>query len=196
MPKIASINVHASLLPKYRGPNPYLQTIWHGESFSGITFHLITDKLDAGGILAQERIEILKGDTGKELRNRTVFRARLLCTEVLDKLSNGCIEPAEQPEENATYYKDIKPEDMTLNFAKETAEEIVRHVRAFYPFCPTYIEDGNKFWITNPYKIRICEETAHPAAVVSKTKNSMVIAAKDGVCVEFSGLKQYNKFFK
>jgi methionyl-tRNA formyltransferase len=123
-PKIASINVHPSLLPQYRGPNPYLQTIWHGEKFSGITFHLMTDKLDAGGILAQDKIEILDGDTGKELRNKTIFRARLLCARLLEKLKQGYIEPTIQDENFATYYPDIKPEDMTLDFSKETSEQI------------------------------------------------------------------------
>ena len=196
MPKIASINVHPSLLPKYRGPNPYLQTIWNGETYSGVTFHIITDKLDAGPILIQQKIEILEGDTGKELKNRTVFNARLLCAEVIERLENGYTETTEQLESHASYYKDVNPQDMTLNFEKETSDEIIRHIRAFYPFRPTYIQDSNKFWITNPYKLTITDISAPAGEIVKRSKNSLTIACKDNKAVEFSGLKKYNKFFK
>lgn len=197
MPKLASVNVHPSLLPKYRGPNPYLQTIWNRERFSGITFHLITKKLDAGGILAQERIEILEGDTGKELRTRTAFRARLLCAELLEKLEDGIIEPILQKEEDSTYFKDIQPEDMTLDFRKETSEEISAHIRAFHPFRPTYIQDGNSFWIVNPYKFKITAQSAKAGTIISKGKKSLTIACKDNIAIEFLDLKKYRKpFFK
>ncbi len=194
MPKIASINVHPSLLPKYRGPNPYLQTIWNGETYSGVTFHIITDKLDAGPILIQQKIEILDGDTGKELRNRTVFNARLLCAEVIERLENGYTETTEQLEPLATYFKDVKPEDMTLNFESETSEEIIRHIRAFYPFRPTYIQDGNRFWIANPYKVTVTDRTGMPGAIIERGIKSLTIVCKDNIAIELSDLKKYNKF--
>lgn len=194
MPTIASVNVHPSLLPKYRGPNPYLQTILHGEKYSGVTFHLMTEKLDAGGILAQDKIEILPVDTGKELREKTIFRARLLCARLMEKLKNGCIEPTEQTEADASYYKEISPEEMTLDFNKETSEEIMAHVRAFYPFKPTYIQLKNKFYIVNPYKCKITDDKGSPYETVSKSNKSLTIACKDGKCVEFSDLKRYRKF--
>jgi len=194
LPVIGTINVHPSLLPKYRGPNPYLQTIWHREKYSGVTFHLMTDKYDAGGILAQDKIEILPVDTGKELREKTVFRARLLCARLFEKLNNGCVEPIAQNESEASYYKDIKPEDMTLNFANETAEEVLAHVRAFYPFRPVYIQSDNKFFIVNPYKAELLDDYDVPASIKSSAKSSLTVACKDGRCVKFSDLKKYNKF--
>ena len=69
MPVIATINVHPSLLPAYRGPNPYLQTIKHLEKQSGVTFHLMDENFDKGAILSQKEIEIFPGDTGKELKD-------------------------------------------------------------------------------------------------------------------------------
>ena len=196
MPKIASINVHPSLLPQYRGANPYLQTIWNGETYSGVTFHIMTDKLDAGPILIQQKIEILDGDTGKELRNRTVFNARLMCAEIIERFENGYTETTEQLESHATYYRDVKPEDMTLNFEKETSTEISRHIRAFHPFRPTYIQDGNNFWITNPYKVAVTDQIGIPGTILKRTKDSLTIACKDNKAVELSDLKRYNKFFK
>ena len=87
IPKIATINVHPSLLPKYRGPNPYMQTILHGEEKSGVTFHLMTEKFDAGAILDQRTVEISDSDTGKELKAKTVLTARGAICELLEKLS-------------------------------------------------------------------------------------------------------------
>ena len=193
LPKIATINVHPSLLPKYRGPNPYLQTIWHGEKFSGVTFHLMTENFDSGAVLAQARIEILKIDTGKELRNKTVFCARLLCTELLNDLKKGCVVPIPQDERAATYYKEISPEDMTLNFEKETADEIMAHVRGFYPFRPTYIQDGNKFLIVNPYKMSLTDKIAQPAEITTRKTKTIEIACKDGRVLRFEDIKRYRK---
>ena len=83
IPSIATVNVHPSLLPKYRGPNPYMQTILHGEKYSGVSLHLLTDKFDAGPILKQEKVEILESDTSKELREKSVHLARKLVDELL-----------------------------------------------------------------------------------------------------------------
>lgn len=196
LPVIGTINVHPSLLPKYRGPNPYLQTIWHGEKESGVTFHLMNENFDEGAILAQAKVEILEGDTSRELKNKTVFKARILCAELLEKLKTSVIVPIKQDESKATYYKNINPEDMTLDFTKETAEEICAHIRAFYPFLPTYIQFGNKFYVTNPYKISTTKQSGVAGDIlVEDLKNkSLTIAAKDGVGVCLSGLKLYRKF--
>ena len=108
LPTIATVNVHPSMLPKYRGPNPYLQTILHRETESGITFHLMNEEFDKGAILAQKAIQILPNDTGKELKERTVFQARLMCAEVLKKLEYGLVIPIAQNENEATYFPNIK----------------------------------------------------------------------------------------
>ena len=155
LPVIASVNVHPSMLPKYRGPNPYLQTILHQEKFSGITFHLMDEGFDTGAILAQKRIDILPNDTSKELKERTVFQARLLCQEVLKKLEYGLIIPVKQNDDDASYYKNITRDDMMLDFEKENSSEICARIRALHPWLPTYVTYKDKFFIPNPYKLRI-----------------------------------------
>lgn len=158
VPVVASVNVHPSFLPQYRGPNPYLQTILHGEKKSGITFHLIDEKFDNGGILEQKEIEILPNDTSKELKARTVFQARQMCADVLTKLENGLIIPVVQNEKLAQYYPNVKPIDMMLDFEKETAEQIDARIRAFHPWLPCYVTYGKKYFIPNPYKLKILDE--------------------------------------
>ena len=196
LPPLGMINAHPSLLPKYRGPNPYIQTIWHGEEKSGVTFHLMSDNFDEGPILAQAKVDILEGDTSKELKNKTVFTARILCAELLEKLKLGFVVPIPQDESKASYFSNVKPEDMTLDFQAETAEEIYAHVRAFYPFLPTYIQFGDDFYITNPYKTTITCDTAEPGKIVQNDKTSLSIAAKDSIVIRFEGLKKYNMFRK
>lgn len=158
LPTIATVNVHPSMLPKYRGPNPYLQTILHRETKSGITFHLMNEEFDKGAILAQKAIKILPNDTGKELKERTVFQARLMCAEVLKKLEYGLVIPIAQNENEATYFHNINPEDMMLDFEKETAEEIHARIRAFHPWLPCYITYKGKYYIPNPYKLKIVDK--------------------------------------
>ena len=169
IPVVASVNVHPSFLPKYRGPNPYLQTILHKEKKSGITFHLIDKNFDNGAILEQNEIEILPTDTSKELRERTVFQARQMCTEVLNKLENGLIIPVEQNEKIATYYPNIRPSDMMLDFEKETAEQIDARIRAFHPWLPCYVTYKKKYFIPNPYKLKILDKE-HTKKILDKNK--------------------------
>lgn len=195
LPKIAMINAHPSLLPKYRGPNPYLQTIWHGEEKSGITFHLMNEKFDAGAILLQKTVEIKPEDTGKELKERTVLTARSAVTELLNRLADDFIIPVDQSEERATYFPQIKPDDVMLDF-KQSAEEISAHIRAFHPWSKTFFEHKNKFFIPNPYNLEILENTTKikdTGKIVDKNnkEKSITIVCGDGKLLKMSDLKLY-----
>jgi len=196
LPALATINAHPSLLPKYRGPNPYLQAIWHKEKTSGVTFHLMDENFDSGPVLAQAEVDILPGDTSLELKNKIVFKARLLCTELLNCLKVNAVEPYEQNEEEVSYFHNVDPIKMTLDFSAETADEIYAHVRAFHPFLPTYIEYGRHFYTVNPYRVTILPDIGTPTQVLRDNlkKNTLIICAKDGRAVKFDGLKRYKKF--
>lgn len=204
LPVVACVNVHPSLLPKYRGPNPYLQTILHNEKSSGITIHLTDENFDTGAILAQKKIDILPNDTAKELKERTVFQARLLWAEVIKKLEYGLIIPISQNDNEASYYKNIKPEDMMLDFNKETAEEICARIRAFHPWLPCYITYKNDYFIPNPYKIKILNEfqtqdilvknnVSNPILgnVIDKGENSITIMCKNKQAICFNSIRLY-----
>lgn len=158
VPKLASVNVHPSLLPKYRGPNPYLQVIKNRENFSGFTFHLIDEKFDNGAILYQKRIDILPYYTSKELRDRTVFEVREALPEFLVTLDKGEIVPVDQNEALATYFPNIEEDEMMLDFERESAVEIMARVKALYPWLPCYVTIGKEFYIPNPYEMEIIKE--------------------------------------
>lgn len=140
LPKIAAINAHPSLLPKYRGPNPYFWTIRNREQVSGITFHLIDKGYDTGAILAQEEIRIYPSDTGKTLKERTVLTARGVVCELLKSLSEDVIIPLSQREDKASYFS--HPYDLELDFLK-TSEENEALIRAINPWSEAYFYCNN-----------------------------------------------------
>jgi methionyl-tRNA formyltransferase len=184
LPTLASINIHPSLLPKYRGPNPYLETIRHQETQTGVTIHLIDENFDSGAILAQEKIDILPGYTGKELREQTVFRARYLVSAVLKKF--GEIVPVPQDEEKSSYYPAIDPTDMILDFENKTSEQIHAQIRAFHPWYPCYIKYNNKFYIANPYKLRLVDACGAPGEVVAHERHSLTVVCKDSKAIKLN----------
>ncbi len=187
MPKLASVNVHPSLLPRYRGPNPYLQVIKHREIFSGFTFHLIDEGFDSGAILCQKRIEIEPYFTSKELRERTVFEVRRVLPEFLVALDKGEIIPLEQNESFASYFPNIKEDEMMLDFSKETAEEIVARVKALHPWLPCYVALGDEFYVVNPYDLRIVESCAPGVNICG---DRLVAGCRDGRGVDMR-VKKY-----
>ena len=135
IPKVAAINAHPSLLPKYRGPNPYFWVIRNQEQSTGVSFHLLDSDYDTGAILAQEEIKIYPSDTGKSLKERTVLTARGVVCELLKDLSEDIIIPLTQTEDKSTYYS--HPCDYELDFNK-SAEENYAVIRAIYPWDDAY----------------------------------------------------------
>ena len=154
LPKIATINAHPSLLPKYRGPNPYFWVIKNQEQVSGVTFHLVSEKYDDGAILAQEEVKIFPSDTGKSLKERTVLTARGVVCELLKDLSEDIIIPLQQREDKASYYS--YPDDLELDFSK-TAEENHALIRAIYPWGQAYFYHNDKCFAVFPEGIEIVE---------------------------------------
>lgn len=167
LPKIAAINAHPSLLPKYRGPNPYFWTIRNLEQQSGVTFHLIDKGLDTGAILAQEEIKIYPSDTGKSLKERTVLVARGVVCELLKALREDIIIPLQQREDRASYFS--HPEGLELDFNK-TAEENDALVRAIYPWGKAYFYHNDTCLAADGHKTDIWEnETTYstPGTIVN-----------------------------
>lgn len=190
IPRIGTVNIHPSLLPKYRGPNPYLQVIKNREPFSGFTFHKVDENFDTGDILYQKRIDIPSFYTSKELREFTANEVKKALPEFLSELEQGNVTPLKQDETLASYYTDITPDDMMLDFENETAEEIVARIKALHPWLPCYITVENEFYIPNPYKLSI--EDTEP---IYDIKNKLIKArCKDGRVVVMKDIEKYRKF--
>ena len=137
LPAYGCINVHASLLPRWRGAAPIQAAILHGDRETGVTIMKMDAGIDTGYILAKRPITILSDDTSETLSTRLAEAGAELLAETLPLYLVGEIEPVEQRDEQATYAKMIRKEDGVLNF-NAPAEELCRKVRAFNPWPGAY----------------------------------------------------------
>ena len=189
VPKIATINCHPSLLPKYRGPNPYFQVIVNGETKTGVTFHLADENYDTGAILTQAEVEIKPDDTGETLKARCASTAGQLVEALLKQIDSEMILPVNQKEELATYQPQITEKDVLLNF-EHTAEAIDRRIRGLIPWSKTFIPHKNIFFTFEQYEI-IGDSCEKHGKLVDFDKNSISIISGDGKIIKFLGVKIY-----
>jgi len=147
IPQYGFLNVHPSLLPRHRGASPIQYTILNGDEKSGATIIRITEKLDAGPILAQKEIEISQKETFASLHNKLAEFGAELLIEAIPKLLAGKLPPLPQDETKATYTKILKKDDGKIDWQKP-AKEIERKVRALNPWPGTYtIYNGKRLKI-------------------------------------------------
>ncbi len=135
-PKYGCINIHFSLLPKYRGAVPIQKAILDGEKKTGISIMLMSEGLDEGDILQVFEEEILDTDTNLSLRERLVKKSSDILGDVLERWITGEITAIKQNPEDATYcwQKDISKENAQINWKMQTPQQIERMVRAFIPW--------------------------------------------------------------
>lgn len=196
LPKVACINVHPSLLPKYRGPNPYLQVIKNREEKTGVTFHLIDENYDTGAILAQYEIPVLPNDTGKVLRSRVSSVAKTGICEVLKEIENNQIKPIPQDEKFASYQPQIKLNDLLIDFNK-SAEEIEAQIRAVCDWNKCYFLHKNFYFEVTKCKIKTgTNDQFVPGDIIKKGRKSICVQCSNGTCIELCDVRLYDVFFK
>lgn len=196
LPKVACINAHPSLLPKYRGPNPYLQVIKNQETETGVTFHLMDENYDTGAILAQAKVPVLPTDTGNVLKTRCALAARKLLAELLDELARDVVVPVEQNELEATYQPAITANDILIDFLRP-ATEIDAHLRAFCDWQSCFFKFRNIFFKVNDFRLgEIYEKPAVAGTIVEKTKYGFGVVCADGRIIHFENLRVYANFSK
>lgn len=145
-----AINVHPSLLPKYRGASPIQSAILNGEKETGISIMLMDTKMDHGPILAQEKFALTGEETNASLHLRLAESGVRLLIETIKCFVEGRIEPVPQNNDEATFCATIAKEDGRINWNK-SAQEIKRKIYAFYPWpatCTTL--DGQRMKIFPP----------------------------------------------
>lgn len=143
---LGAVNVHASLLPKYRGAAPIQYAIWHGETETGVTLFQIEPRLDAGPILAMDRLPIGPRDTSGDLEPRLAEFAVPLVRQVLDGLVTGDLPRTAQDPAHVTLAPRLKKSDGGIDWS-QSAHQISCHIRAMQPW-PTpftfYHGEGRK----------------------------------------------------
>jgi len=132
LPQLGCVNVHFSLLPRWRGAAPIERAIIAGDERTGVTTMLMDEGLDTGPILLQEADEIRPDDTTGTLRSRLADLGSALATRTLDSLAHGRVASRPQPDEGETYAAKIEPDDARLD-PSQPAEVLERIVRAMNP---------------------------------------------------------------
>jgi len=146
IPKYGCLNIHPSLLPKYRGPSPIQTTILNGDKKTGVTIILMDEKIDHGPILGQRELEFsIFNFQFSKLHNKLAELGVKLLIETIPKWIKGEIKPKLQDESKATYTKILKRQDGKIDWSKP-AQEIERQIRAFNPWPGifTFIKHKNK----------------------------------------------------
>lgn len=132
-----AINVHASLLPKYRGASPIAHAILNGETRTGVTIIRITPGLDAGDMLAQEAVDIGRFETTGELEARLAPLGARLCLDVIQRMKAGPVSGTKQDPALVTKAPKMKKEHGLIDWT-QPAEKIACHVRAMQPWPTAY----------------------------------------------------------
>lgn len=133
LPPKGAINVHASLLPKYRGAAPINWAIINGKTETGISIITLVEKMDAGDILGQFATEIEPGETAGQLHDRLAKLAAPLLLETIDKIADGTVICTKQDHSKATLAPKLKKSDGFLNF-NDSAESLARKILGLWPW--------------------------------------------------------------
>ena len=190
IPKIDCINVHPSLLPKYRGSAPIQWAVLNGDKYTGVTIMRMSEQMDAGDIILQKQVEIEDNETTGELWDRLSTISSKLLVQAIEAIEDGVAEYTVQPKEytlapmiEKSMAKVDWKEQEKINFSK-TKEEIKNLVRGLNPFLGAYCNLGQKK--LKLWKIKIVDENAdlniEPGTIImSDQKKGLYIKTKDGV---------------
>ncbi len=164
IPKHGAVNVHASLLPEFRGAAPIPWAILKGERMTGVTTMMMDEGMDTGDILLQAEISMSDDETSETLHDRLSLLGAQLLSETVRRMKDGNIHPIPQDPSKATYAPPLRKEDGKIDWSKE-AKEIDRQVRALNPWPGAFTEwNGQSLKI---YKGEVREEKSRREAGIT-----------------------------
>lgn len=138
-PRYSCVNIHPSLLPKYRGASPFHEALLQGDTVTGVSFMKMTEEMDSGPLYLVDRVPIDPFDNAETLRYKLMYHAAQLLPSVLEEIAQGDLQPIEQDHSKATYSKKITKEEGAINVYTQTAQEIFNKLRAYTPWPGCYL---------------------------------------------------------
>lgn len=182
-PRYHSINVHASLLPKYRGGAPIHKAILNGDTKTGVTIMYMEKKMDAGDILSQKSIPITDSDNCGTMFEKLSYLGRDLLIETIEKLINNEITPIKQVESEATFAYNITKEEEELNFDLE-ARDVFNHIRALNPAPIAFMKLGDETIKVYDSKVTEYTHNLNNGQIFIKDKNRVMVACANNTVLE------------
>lgn len=192
IPKYACINLHASLLPKYRGAAPLNWAVIKGEKKSGNTTMLMSEGLDEGDMLLKNEVDITENMTAGELHNILMEKGAGLLLETIEKYSNNLIVPEKQNNEDSNYASMLNKEIAKINWDNKVVD-IHNLVRGLNPWPITFSNYKNEVMKIYETSYEIKSHNYKLGEIADVTKNEIKVAARDGFLsvkkIQFPGKK-------
>ncbi|KPJ93856.1 MAG: methionyl-tRNA formyltransferase [Gammaproteobacteria bacterium SG8_11] len=180
-PRLGCVNVHASLLPRWRGAAPIQRAIQSGDSHSGITIMQMDEGLDTGAMLLKRQTPITAEDTAQTLHDRLAALGREALLETLDCIANGTVHPEPQDDNFATYARKIDKAEAAIDW-RGSAQQIHNHIRAFNPWPVACSQlDGQVLRIWQSQVIDELDDEHAPGQVLAESKQGVDVAAGQGI---------------
>jgi len=181
MPPRGCINVHGSLLPKFRGAGPIQWAIITGETETGITIMLMDEGMDTGAMLLQEKTPILPDDTAGSLSARLAEVGGRLLVDTIKQLKAGTLVPTAQDHSRATLAPMLKKEDGIIDWTKP-AVEIERRIRGLSPWPGAFTFAGEERWmIWRGLVTEVAAQEAPAGSILFATKEGIAVATGQGI---------------
>ena len=183
IPKFGCINVHASILPKYRGAAPIQWAILNGDQTTGITTMYMDEGMDTGDIILKEEVEIGRNETTGELWNKLAKIGGELLVKTLQQIEKG-IAPREKQGKNFSMAPMLSKDMAKIDWDTKTAEEIKNLVRGLNPIMGAYTylnEKKIKFWKVEKIEEERMDTIKNGTVILSNQKEGLLIKAKEGL---------------
>jgi methionyl-tRNA formyltransferase len=183
LPRLGCFNIHASLLPRWRGAAPIQRALLAGDAITGVTIMRMEAGLDTGPMLASSRVRIEANDTAKTLHDRLAPVGAQLMAETLEGLHSGRAREVAQPADGVTYAAKIDKAEAQIQW-QHSAEEISRQVRAFnpWPMAETRLNGEQlRIWAAEAIESPALQGTASPGSVLTAAPEGIDVVCGSGV---------------
>ncbi|MCD8157773.1 MAG: methionyl-tRNA formyltransferase [Clostridiales bacterium] len=183
MPKFGSVNVHGSLLPKYRGAAPIQQAVIDGEKTTGVTIMYMAEKLDSGDMLLKAEIPIESDDTYGSLSDKLADLGANTLIKALKQIEEGSANPVKQDDSLSTYAHKVTKEGGLIDFS-QGSEKIVNLIRGYNPSPTAYtLYDGGRMKVYAAKAVK-GEFEGKPGEIISAKKKGIIVKTGDeAVCI-------------
>lgn len=191
-PRLGCINVHASLLPKYRGGAPIHQAVIDGESETGVTIMYMVEKLDAGDIISQTTVPITDEDNTGILFEKLSVAGTKLLKDTLPSIIDGSNERIPQDEKHVSFAGNITREQERIDWSKG-GTAIFNQIRGLYPWPGAYSvfqEENVKIWMADKSDI---DTEALPGTIIKLLKDRLIVKTGDGTSIAITELQPAGK---
>ncbi len=192
LPRLYCLNVHASLLPAYRGASPIQQAIWDGKKVTGITIQRMVRKLDAGDILLQREIPILPAETSGELMARLAGLGGTSLVEALRLIESNRATFTPQDPSEVTYAGKIAKEQARIDWALP-ADSIVNQIRALHPWPVAVTTLAGQPLKIHAARVSDKSVAGPPGTVHTDSRTELLVATGQGGCVALTVVQAENR---